>query len=145
MDDDDRCPGWNYIHNFVGPFYLYSQWVNERDGRYQAGEGVYHLFNKVLVLDQEHQVFYGIPGKACGYFEGLAFNALPHQSTMDYLMGCTDPNEHQFSPAQSTKDIPIPSEELECAFWRLVYAFNNQASQHPTWDERGWVLTSWQE
>ena len=127
-EDNDGRPWPNYIRNFVGPLFHYSERVNKRDGRYQAGEGIYHLFDKVLVLDQGRQVFYGAPGEARGYFEGLGFNPLPRQSTADYLTGCTDPNERQFSPGRSAKDVPSTPEELESAFQRSVYAFDNRES-----------------
>jgi len=78
------------------------------------------------VLDQGHQVFYGAPGEARGYFEGLGFNILPRQSTADYLTGCTDPNARQFSPGRSAKDVPSTPEELESAFQRSVNALDNQ-------------------
>jgi len=102
--------------------------VIKRDGRYQAGEGIYQLFDKVLVLDQGRQVFYGVPGEARGYFEGLGFNPLPRQGTADYLTGCTDPNERQFAPGRSAKDVPSTPEELESAFQRSMYTPDNRES-----------------
>ena len=56
---------------------------------YQAGEGIYDLFDKVLVLDEGRQVYFGPPGEARAYFEGLGYNPLPRQSTADYLTGCS--------------------------------------------------------
>lgn len=56
---------------------------------YQAGEGIYNLFDKVLVLDEGRQVFYGPPSQARAYFENLGYNPLPRQSTTDYLTGCS--------------------------------------------------------
>ena len=73
---------------------------------YQAGEGIYELFDKVLVLDQGRQVFLGPPSEARAYFEGLGYKSLPRQSTADYLTGCTDPNERQFAPGCSAADVP---------------------------------------
>ena len=65
---------------------------------YQAGEGIYELFDKVMVLDQGRTVYFGPPDQARKYFEGLGYRSLPRQSTADYLTGCTDPNERQFAP-----------------------------------------------
>lgn len=56
---------------------------------YQAGEGIYDLFDKVMVLDGGRQVFYGPPNEARAYFENLGYNKLPRQSTADYLTGCS--------------------------------------------------------
>lgn len=56
---------------------------------YQAGEGIYDLFDKVMVLDEGKQVFFGPPSEARAYFENLGYNKLPRQSTADYLTGCS--------------------------------------------------------
>ncbi|KAJ6520219.1 ABC-2 type transporter-domain-containing protein [Mycena sanguinolenta] len=83
---------------------------------YQAGEGIYDLFDKVMVLSEGRQVFFGPPSEARGYFESLGYQALPRQSTADYLTGCTDPNERQFAPGRSAQDTPSTPEALEAAF-----------------------------
>lgn len=89
---------------------------------YQAGEGIYELFDKVLVLDKGRQVYYGPPAEARAYFENLGYRALPRQSTADYLTGCTDPNERQFAPGRSADDVPSSPEELEEAFQKSPQA-----------------------
>ena len=89
--------------------------------RYQAGEGIYELFDKVMVLDKGRQVYFGPPSEARAYFEGLGYKPLPRQSTPDYLTGCTDPNERQFAPGRSENDVPTSPEELEAAFRRSKY------------------------
>ncbi|KAF8215759.1 pleiotropic drug resistance ABC transporter [Mycena galopus ATCC 62051] len=83
---------------------------------YQAGEGIYDLFDKVMVLDEGRQVFFGPPTEARAYFEQLGYQTLPRQSTADYLTGCTDPNERQFAPGRSAHDTPSTPEALESCF-----------------------------
>ncbi|KAK2460203.1 hypothetical protein APHAL10511_007794 [Amanita phalloides] len=83
---------------------------------FQAGEGIYDLFDKVLVLDQGHQVFYGPPDKARAHFENLGYNSLPRQTTADYLTGCTDVNERQFTLGRSEDDVPSTPQELDQAY-----------------------------
>ena len=95
--------------------------------RYQAGESIYQLFDKVLVVDQGRQVFYGPPSEARAYFEGLGYNSLPRQSTADYLTGCTDPNERQYSPGRSARDTPSTPEMLEEAYLGSKFARDNAA------------------
>ena len=95
--------------------------------RYQAGESIYELFDKVLVMDQGRQVFYGPPSEARAYFENLGFNPLPRQSTADYLTGCTDPNERQYAPGRSARDTPSTPEMLEEAYLRSKFARANAA------------------
>lgn len=94
--------------------------------RYQAGEGIYDLFDKVMVIDEGRQVFLGRPSEARAYFEGLGYKALPRQSTADYLTGCTDSNERQFAPGRSARDTPSTSEALENAYLSSTYARDNE-------------------
>ncbi|KAI0660568.1 ABC-2 type transporter-domain-containing protein [Cubamyces menziesii] len=89
---------------------------------YQAGESIYELFDKVIVLDKGRQVYFGPPSEARAYFEGLGFKSLPRQSTADYLTGCTDPNERQFAPGRSEADVPTTPEQLEQAFQQSRFA-----------------------
>ncbi|KDQ63068.1 hypothetical protein JAAARDRAFT_202584 [Jaapia argillacea MUCL 33604] len=83
---------------------------------YQAGESIYELFDKVLVLDEGRQVYFGPPSSARAYFEQLGYKPLPRQSTPDYITGCTDPNERQFQTGRSAKDVPSTPESLENAY-----------------------------
>lgn len=77
---------------------------------------MYQLFDKILVLDKGHQVYFGPPTEARAYFEGLGYKSLPRQNTPDYLTGCTDPHERQFAPGRSEADVPCTPEALEQAF-----------------------------
>jgi ATP-binding cassette subfamily G (WHITE) protein 2 (SNQ2) len=90
--------------------------------RYQAGESIYELFDKVLVLDEGRQVFFGKPSEARAYFESLGYNPLPRQSTADYLTGCTDPNERQFAAGRSALTVPSTPQMLEDAYLDSRYA-----------------------
>src|SRR6266850_104715 len=84
--------------------------------RYQASEGIYNLFDRVLVLDKGRQIYLGPPSRARSYFEELGFKSVPRQPTADYLTGCTDPNERQFTPGRSITDVPSIPVALEQAF-----------------------------
>ncbi len=57
---------------------------------YQASENIYSQFDKVLVIDEGREVFFGATTEARAYFEGLGFAPKPRQTTPDYLTGCTD-------------------------------------------------------
>ncbi|RXW23030.1 hypothetical protein EST38_g2801 [Candolleomyces aberdarensis] len=83
---------------------------------YQASESIYELFDKVLVLDKGHQVFYGPPSEARAYFEGLGYKSLPRQTTPDYLTGCTDINERQYAPGRSQNNVASTPGSMEEAF-----------------------------
>jgi len=95
-----------------------------RQLRYQAGEGIYDLFDRVLVLDEGRQIYLGPPSQARLYFEELGFKSLPRQPTVDYLTGCTDPNERQLCRGRSIADVPSTPEALEQAFRESELGFN---------------------
>jgi ABC-type multidrug transport system, ATPase component len=104
---------------------------------YQASESIYSQFDKVLLLDKGRQVYFGSPGEARKYFEGIGYGPLPRQSTADYLTGCTgacllfypftlahththgtatDPHERQFAPGHTSLNTPSTPSTLEQAF-----------------------------
>ncbi|RCI16254.1 hypothetical protein L249_2588 [Ophiocordyceps polyrhachis-furcata BCC 54312] len=57
---------------------------------YQASESIYRLFDRVLVLAEGRQVYFGSAVDARAYFEGLGFAPSPRQTTADYLVACAD-------------------------------------------------------
>ncbi|KAI5865403.1 ABC-2 type transporter-domain-containing protein [Durotheca rogersii] len=82
---------------------------------YQAGEGIYELMDKVLVIDQGRQIFSGPARDAKQYFTDLGFACPERQTTADFLTAVTDPNERQFRPGFEDR-APKTAEELEKAF-----------------------------
>lgn len=82
---------------------------------YQAGEGIYELMDKVLVIDEGRMVYQGPAKEAKAYFENLGYYCPDRQTTADFLTACTDPAERRFR-----KDfegvVPKGSVELEKAF-----------------------------
>ena len=80
---------------------------------YQASESIYALFDKVLLIDNGKQVYFGPAKEARGYFERLGFAQKPRQTTPDYLTGCTDPWEREYAPGVDISTVPSTSDELE--------------------------------
>ncbi|KAI1141368.1 ABC-2 type transporter-domain-containing protein [Hypoxylon sp. FL0543] len=91
---------------------------------YQASENIYRQFDKVLVIDSGKQVFFGPVSEARGYFEGLGFLPRPRQTTPDYVTGCTDEFEREYSEGYSPKNAPHSPETLADAFEKS--RFNQQ-------------------
>jgi ATP-binding cassette subfamily G (WHITE) protein 2 (SNQ2) len=90
---------------------------------YQAGEGIYDLFDKVLVIDNGRQVYFGPREQARQHFIDLGFADLKRQTSADYLTGCTDANERRFAEGRSAKDVPSTPEALEEAYKKSkIYA-----------------------
>ncbi|KAL2166769.1 hypothetical protein VTG60DRAFT_2167 [Thermothelomyces hinnuleus] len=82
---------------------------------YQAGEGIYELMDKVLVIDQGRMLYQGPAKEARKYFEDLGFYAPPRQTTADFLTSICDPNSRQFRDGWEAR-CPKTAEELEKAF-----------------------------
>lgn len=82
---------------------------------YQAGEGIYDLMDKVLVIDEGRMLYQGPANEARRYFEDLGFYAPPRQTTADFLTSICDPISRQFRKGFENS-CPKTAEELEKAF-----------------------------
>ncbi|KAF2966763.1 hypothetical protein GQX73_g6802 [Xylaria multiplex] len=89
---------------------------------YQASENIYKLFDKVLVIDSGRQVYFGPTTEARSYFEGLGFLPRPRQTTPDYVTGCTDEFEREYSDGYSPQNAPHSPETLAAAFKNSKFA-----------------------
>ncbi|KAK3314024.1 ABC-2 type transporter-domain-containing protein [Apodospora peruviana] len=65
---------------------------------YQAGNGIYNLFDKVLVLDGGKQIFYGTLEEARPFAESLGFICRDGANVADFLTGLTVPTERMIKP-----------------------------------------------
>lgn len=82
---------------------------------YQAGEGIFELMDKVLVIDAGRCIYQGPASEARQYFTDLGFKAPDRQTTADFLTAISDPNERQFREGCEASTPKTP-EELEKAF-----------------------------
>ncbi|KIX09317.1 uncharacterized protein Z518_00396 [Rhinocladiella mackenziei CBS 650.93] len=89
---------------------------------YQASESIYNQFDKVMVIDEGRQVFFGPAKEARAYFEGLGFLEKPRQTTPDYLTGCTDEFEREYKPGRSLENAPSTPDSFVEAFNQSVYS-----------------------
>ncbi|RPA84036.1 hypothetical protein BJ508DRAFT_413060 [Ascobolus immersus RN42] len=92
---------------------------------YQASESIYKLFDKVLVIDEGRQVYFGPTSEARAYFEGLGYAKKPRQTTPDYLTGCTDEFEREFADGMDQSTVPCGPDRLQEAFrkseaWKTI-------------------------
>lgn len=65
---------------------------------YQAPQAAYDLFDKVIVLYDGKQIFFGNANDARSYFEDLGFLCPEGQTTPDFLTSMTNPNERIVKP-----------------------------------------------
>ncbi|KAK4157423.1 hypothetical protein C8A00DRAFT_11755 [Chaetomidium leptoderma] len=82
---------------------------------YQAGEGIYELMDKVMVIDEGRMLYQGPAKEARQYFQNLGFYAPPRQTTPDFLTSICDPTSRQFRDGWQDR-CPKTAEELEAAF-----------------------------
>jgi ATP-binding cassette, subfamily G (WHITE), member 2, SNQ2 len=62
---------------------------------YQASGILFDYFDKVLILEDGEQVYFGPVETARSYFESLGFESLPGQSNPDYLTAAVDLRQHK--------------------------------------------------
>ncbi|KAF5684748.1 putative ABC1 transport, partial [Fusarium denticulatum] len=62
---------------------------------YQAPQSAYDLFDRVTVLYEGHQIFFGRINEAKQYFENLGFECPDRQTTPDFLTSMTSPQERR--------------------------------------------------
>ena len=82
---------------------------------YQAGNGIFDLFDKVLVLDDGEQVYYGPRDQARPFMEHAGFVCDDAANVADFLTGVTVPKERKVR--EGCDSFPRTAEEL-----RAIYA-----------------------
>lgn len=82
---------------------------------YQAGQGIYDLMDKVLVIEGGRMIYQGPAKDAKQYFLDLGFYCPERQTTADFLTSVGDPLERQFQTGKEAS-TPKTAEELEAAF-----------------------------
>ncbi|TFK52827.1 hypothetical protein OE88DRAFT_1711701 [Heliocybe sulcata] len=58
---------------------------------YQAGESLYHLFDKVCVIHEGKMAYFGPASQARQYFIDMGYEPANRQTTADFLVAVTDP------------------------------------------------------
>ena len=82
---------------------------------YQAGEQIYELMDKVLVIDEGRMVYQGPANEAKQYFHDLGLHCPERETTADFLTSCTDPVQRVYR-AGFEASAPKTAEEFERAF-----------------------------
>ena len=82
---------------------------------YQAGEQIYELMDKVLVIDQGRMVFQGPASEAKQYFVDLGLYCAERETTADFLTSVTDPAQRVFREGYEAQ-APKTAEDFERVF-----------------------------
>ncbi|KAI1635230.1 ABC-2 type transporter-domain-containing protein [Biscogniauxia mediterranea] len=65
---------------------------------YQASQSAYDVFDKVAVLYEGRQIYFGHKDKAKKYFTDLGYHCPDRQTTADFLTSMTNPSERIIQP-----------------------------------------------
>ncbi|KAL8967502.1 MAG: hypothetical protein Q9183_002892, partial [Haloplaca sp. 2 TL-2023] len=102
---------------------------------YQAGNGIYDLFDKVLVLDGGKEIFYGPREDARPFMEELGFICGDGANVADYLTGVTVPTERQVRQGFELSH-PRNADEIRADYERTdVKAMMENEYSYPMSDE----------
>ncbi|KAM0421142.1 hypothetical protein ACHAPT_011034 [Fusarium lateritium] len=80
---------------------------------YQAPQSAYDLFDRVTVLYEGRQIFFGKITEAKQYFENLGFECPDRQTTPDFLTSMTSPQERKVKPGYEHTAPRTPDEFAE--------------------------------
>ncbi|KAI0142596.1 ABC-2 type transporter [Hypoxylon sp. NC0597] len=78
---------------------------------YQAGESLYNLVDKVLLIDNGQCLYYGPSDRAKQYFVDLGFDCAERWTTADFLTSVTDPHERSVRPGWEDR-IPRSAQDF---------------------------------
>ncbi|KAL4745768.1 hypothetical protein BDW72DRAFT_211010 [Aspergillus terricola var. indicus] len=84
---------------------------------YQAPQSAYDLFDRVTLIYEGRQIFFGRIIEAKGYFEKLGFFASPRQTIPDFLTSMTSAEERRVRPGFEESAPRSPDEFAER--WKL--------------------------
>uniref|UniRef100_A0A0W0FAX3 Putative multidrug resistance protein cdr1 n=1 Tax=Moniliophthora roreri TaxID=221103 RepID=A0A0W0FAX3_MONRR len=77
---------------------------------YQASQDIYDIFDKVTVLYEGRQIYFGRADAARKFFTYMGFHCPERQTTADFLTSLTNPAERQAKPGFENKVPRTPDE-----------------------------------
>ncbi|KAF2852399.1 ABC transporter-like protein [Plenodomus tracheiphilus IPT5] len=77
---------------------------------YQASQSIYEVFDKVAVLYEGRQIYFGDISRAKAFFTKLGFECAPRQTTGDFLTSLTNPAERSIREGFEGKTPRTPDE-----------------------------------
>lgn len=82
---------------------------------YQASQSIYDIFDKVVVLYEGRQIYFGEKTAAKRYFIDMGFDCPTRQTTADFLTSITSPAERVARPGFETR-VPHTPDEFAAAW-----------------------------
>jgi ATP-binding cassette subfamily G (WHITE) protein 2 (SNQ2) len=101
---------------------------------YQAGNGIYSLFDKVLLLDDGQQLYYGPMKQARPFMEELGFIYDDGANVADFMTGVTVPTERKIR-RDVEMSCPRTADDIRAAYERSpIYESMHAEYDYPTTD-----------
>jgi ABC-type multidrug transport system permease subunit/ABC-type multidrug transport system ATPase subunit len=102
---------------------------------YQAGNGIYDLFDKVLLVDSGKEVFYGPLKEARPFMEELGFICREGSNVADYLTGALSPTERLIKKGYENK-FPRNADALRAVYQESdIYKRMTEEYDYPTTED----------
>ncbi|KAK5681587.1 hypothetical protein LTS10_006120 [Elasticomyces elasticus] len=101
---------------------------------YQAGNGIYNQFDKVLVLAEGRLIFYGPTSEVKAYFEDLGFVYTPGANVADFLTSVSVITERQIAPGFESR-VPETADEFAARFRASALCQRNLTHSIPLTDK----------
>ncbi|PVH72416.1 hypothetical protein DL98DRAFT_610747 [Cadophora sp. DSE1049] len=106
---------------------------------YQVFQAIFDQFDKVTVIYDGRQIFFGRPADATDYFEKMGWYRLPGQTAGDFITGLTNPTQRVAKDGFENK-VPRTSEEFE-QFWHASSYFSSLKTNVVHLDQDGFEET----
>ncbi|CAK7212950.1 Multidrug resistance protein [Sporothrix bragantina] len=102
---------------------------------YQASEAAYRLFDRVSLLYEGRQIYFGEAGTAArDYFVRMGYLFLPRQTTADFLTSLTNPDERRVRPDVHPDSVPRTPDEFAAA-WRASPEYKRLCEEMDEFDQ----------
>ncbi|KAJ5385846.1 hypothetical protein N7509_008387 [Penicillium cosmopolitanum] len=94
---------------------------------YQASQSMYDLFDKVVVLYEGQEIYYGPRERAVSYFQDMGWTRSERQVSGDFLTAITNPSERKALPGMEDKVPRTPKEFSE--YWKKSPEYHSLRKQ----------------
>jgi len=112
---------------------------------YQAGNKIYNLFDKVLVIDEGKEIFYGPLKAAQPFMESLGFVCVDGANVADFLTGVTVPTERKVRDGFESH-FPRTADAIRSEYEKTeVKSLMEAEYRYPTTDEAKSLTSDFRE
>ncbi|CAI7660583.1 unnamed protein product [Penicillium manginii] len=100
---------------------------------YQASQSAYDVFDKVTVLYEGRQIYFGRTDEAKEFFTTMGFECPERQTTADFLTSLTSPAERIVKPGYENRVPRTPDEFAEA--WKASAAYKGLMKEIDEYDQ----------